>query len=237
MQLLSILAVTHEVDNFDDALRSLENRTVSWYELAKSIVERLVATMLLIILSPIIVFSLTLVRLTSSGPLISKHKRVGQNGSQFTMYKIRSIEVDRQTNRSCCSLLAERCATAIGRFLRRSQIDQFPQLINVIRGEMSLIGPHPERPELVAQFQRALPHYHLRHMVRPGVSGLAQVLQPPVTDLGSLCLRLKYDIHYVNRMNLFLDAQIYLATSLRCFGISRRQIAEWMGFPCEPARQ
>ncbi len=105
--------------------------------------------------------------------------------------------------------------TPIGRLLRCSHLDELPQLINVIRGEMSLIGPRPERPELIAQLERALPHYHLRHRIRPGISGLAQVLQAPDTDLESVSRKLKYDIYYVDRLSFSLDARIWIATC--CF--------------------
>ncbi len=103
----------------------------------------------------------------------------------------------------------------------------------MVRGEMSLIGPRPERPELIAQFEHALPNYHDRHLVRPGILGLAQVLQAPDTDLGSVCRRLRYDIHYVDHISLFLDARIYIATMLVFLGIPSGPIAEMMGFPNE----
>jgi lipopolysaccharide/colanic/teichoic acid biosynthesis glycosyltransferase len=188
---------------------------------------------LFVVFLPVILVAMILVRVTSSGSPIYTQKRVGQNGLQFTIYKIRSMYVDSEVYGPRWSLPGDRRVTPIGQLLRWSHLDELPQLYNVIRGEMSLIGPRPERPELIAQLERALPHYHLRHTVRPGISGLAQVLQAPDTDLGSVGRKLKYDLHYVDRMSFFLDARIYLATILLFLGISGRSIAGMMRFPYE----
>lgn len=189
--------------------------------------------MLLVVLSPLILLALILVRATSSGSPIYSQRRVGQNGLHFTIYKIRSMYVDSEVHGPRWSLPGDQRVTPIGRFLRRSHLDELPQLINVIRGEMSLVGPRPERPELIAQLECALPHYRLRHRIRPGISGLAQVLQMPDTDLSSVRRKLKYDLHYVDSMNLLLDARIYIATILLFFGIPGRLIAGMMRFPYE----
>lgn len=226
-------AASHEIRGSEVTFRAWEKPTVSRYELAKAVFDRVLATLLLIVFSPMILAAMLLVRLTSSGSPIYTQKRVGLNGLHFTLYKIRSMYVGSEADGPRWSLPGDRRVTPIGHLLRWSHFDELPQLINVIRGEMSLIGPRPERPELIAQLERVLPHYHHRHMVRPGISGLAQVLQAPDTDLASVGRKLKYDIHYVDRMSFFLDARIYVATLLLFLGIPGRMIAEMMGFPYE----
>jgi lipopolysaccharide/colanic/teichoic acid biosynthesis glycosyltransferase len=226
-------AASHEIHGSKVAFREWERPMVSRYESAKAIFDRLLATLLLVVLSPVILIALVLVRVTSSGSPIYTQRRVGQNGLHFTIYKIRSMYVDSEVNGPRWCIPGDKRVIPIGQFLRWSHLDELPQLINVIRGEMSLIGPRPERPELIAPLERALPHYRLRLMVRPGISGLAQVLQPPDTDLGSVRRKLKYDIHYVDHMSFFLDARIGIATMLLFLGIPGRWIAAMMRFPYE----
>ena len=226
-------AASHEIQGSEVALREWSEPAASRYESAKSIFDPLLAGVLLVVLSPLILLALILVRATSSGSPIYSQRRVGQNGLHFTIYKIRSMYVDSEVHGPRWSLPGDQRVTPIGRFLRWSHLDELPQLINVIRGEMSLVGPRPERPELIAQLERALPHYRLRHRIRPGISGLAQVLQAPDTDLSSVRRKLKYDLHYVDSMNLLLDARIYIATILLFFGIPGRLIAGMMRFPYE----
>ena len=98
-------------------------------------------------------------------------------------------------------------------------MDELPQLINILKGEMSLVGPRPERPEFLDQLERALPDYRQRLTVRPGLTGLAQVQQPPDTDLSSVRRKLNYDLYYVERMNLWLDLRLILGTVLKCLGV------------------
>jgi hypothetical protein len=116
--------------------------------------------------------------------------------------------------------------TPVGRFLRKSHLDELPQLWNVLKGDMSLIGPRPERPEISASLDRAVPHYRGRLLVRPGLSGLAQVQLPPDTDLASVRLKLTYDLYYVQHMSFWLDVRLILATALYFlhlpFGVARR---------------
>src|SRR5262249_45239825 len=116
--------------------------------------------------------------------------------------------------------------TPVGRFLRRSHLDELPQLWNVLRGEMSLVGPRPERPEFVPNLEAAIPHYRERLLVRPGLTGLAQVQLPADTDLASVRRKLAYDLYYVRRMSPWMDLCIFLCTALKLvrvpFHVSRR---------------
>jgi lipopolysaccharide/colanic/teichoic acid biosynthesis glycosyltransferase len=121
--------------------------------------------------------------------------------------------------------------TPIGRLLRRAHIDELPQLINVIRGEMSFIGPRPERPEIAAQLDRVFPDYRERLARRPGLTGLAQVLLPPDTTLDAVGMKLCYDRYYVRHAGFWLDLRIVLATPFHLLGFRTRWIARVFRFP------
>jgi lipopolysaccharide/colanic/teichoic acid biosynthesis glycosyltransferase len=121
--------------------------------------------------------------------------------------------------------------TRVGRWLRRTHLDELPQLWNVLKGDMSLIGPRPERPEFVPKLEKAIPLYHGRLQVRPGLTGLAQVQLPPDTDLASVRLKLAYDLYFVQHIGLWLEARIHFATILHIFGIPFPWIRKVFGFP------
>src|SRR5207249_2271789 len=156
-----------------------------------------------------------LVKLTSPGPILYSQTRLGRHGRSYTIYKIRSMShnCEKQSGPRW-STAGDSRVTPIGRLLRRTHVDELPQLWNVLRGEMSLIGPRPERPEFVPQLERALPQYRQRLLVRPGVTGLAQVQLPPDSDLASVRRKLAYDLYYVHGCNFCLDVQLLLATVL-----------------------
>jgi lipopolysaccharide/colanic/teichoic acid biosynthesis glycosyltransferase len=226
-------AASHEIHGHDVTFREWERSAADRYESIKTYLDVFLAAVLLVMLSPVILAAMVLVRLTSKGSAIYKQRRLGQNGFPFTIYKIRSMYLDSEVEGPRWSVPGDPRVTPLGHILRRSHIDELPQLVNVIRGEMSLIGPRPERPELITQLERALPHYRVRLMVRPGLSGLAQVLQPPDTDVGSVGRKLKYDIYYVDRISFFLDLRICIGTVLLFLCFPGRCIASLMNFPYE----
>jgi hypothetical protein len=121
--------------------------------------------------------------------------------------------------------------TPLGRFLRASHVDELPQLWNVLCGDMSLVGPRPERPEFVPQLERALPHYRDRLKVRPGITGLAQIQLPPDTDLSSVRRKLRYDLYYLRHLSLLLDLKIMVCTGCKLFGIPFRLSGPLLGVP------
>jgi lipopolysaccharide/colanic/teichoic acid biosynthesis glycosyltransferase len=179
------------------------------------------ALLLSLIAVPVVVLAALAVRLASRGPAFYTQIRTGKNGRTFTIYKLRSMI------HQCESLTGPRWTipgdprvTPIGWLLRRSHIDELPQLLNVLKGEMSLIGPRPERPEFVRDLENALPGYADRHAVLPGITGLAQVQLAPDTDLESVRRKLVYDLHFIRHMSLWLDARILLATGLHLLGMS-----------------
>jgi lipopolysaccharide/colanic/teichoic acid biosynthesis glycosyltransferase len=121
--------------------------------------------------------------------------------------------------------------TAVGRLLRWSHLDELPQLVNVLRGEMSLIGPRPERPEIVRQLEHVLPDYRRRLITRPGLTGLAQVLNAPDSDLRSVQIKLGYDLYYISHFGLDLDLRIAVATVFHLANVPRRWISSCFEFP------
>ena len=148
------------------------------YELIKPWLDRALALIMLLLATPIIILAIVLVKMNSRGSWIFLQKRLGLRGSVFTIYKIRTMYEDseRDSGATWC-VPGDRRITPVGRFLRWCHVDELPQLINVLRGDMSLVGPRPERPEFLDQLERALPDYRQRLAVRPGLTGLAQVQQ------------------------------------------------------------
>ena len=153
----------------------------------KSSSDVVIAGILMVLTAPLIFAAWALVRLTSRGPGFYSQIRLGLGGRHFRIYKLRSMahDCERETGPRW-STRGDSRVTPFGRFLRSTHIDELPQLLNILRGDMSLVGPRPERPEIAAQLERALPCYRERLQIRPGVTGLAQVQLPPDTDLDSV---------------------------------------------------
>lgn len=190
------------------------------YIAVKPVTDALAATVLLILTSPLIAAAIVLVKLTSPGPAIYSQVRVGLRGRRFTIYKIRSMRYRcEDSSGPIWSKGRDTRVTPVGRVLRKTHIDELPQLWNVIRGDMSLVGPRPERPEFVPTLRRALPHYDERHRVRPGLTGLAQLQQAPDIDLESVRRKLVCDLHYVLKPSLSMDLRILGGTLFHVLGI------------------
>jgi lipopolysaccharide/colanic/teichoic acid biosynthesis glycosyltransferase len=186
----------------------------------------------LVISVPIIVICVIVVMLTSRGSAIYAQRRVGLGGKVFTIFKIRTMYQDcEQLTGARWSVPGDPRVTPVGRFLRFCHLDELPQLLNILRGDMSLVGPRPERPELVGQLERALPRYRERLAVRPGLTGLAQVQLPPDADLIGVRRKLAYDICYIEKMNFWLDSRLILATALKCLGVPFASIRHLLWLP------
>jgi lipopolysaccharide/colanic/teichoic acid biosynthesis glycosyltransferase len=199
----------------------LVRRPHGWYPPCRAAAEFLIALVLLVLGIPVIILAAVLVRLTSRGPAFYLQTRVGRAGRQYTIFKIRSMyhECERHSGPRL-SAAGDPRITPVGRVLRRTHIDELPQLWHVLRGDMSLIGPRPERPEFVAKLAQDLPRYTERLTVRPGLTGLAQVQAPPDTDLDSSRRKLAYDLYYIEAMGPWLDLRIILSTALKVLGVS-----------------
>jgi lipopolysaccharide/colanic/teichoic acid biosynthesis glycosyltransferase len=202
------------------AMPRIVSAAAPWYGAVKSGLDFTLALLLLLGTAPLIALSILLVKLTSRGPGIYSQTRLGRYGRPFTLYKIRTM------THNCESLTGVQWSkpgdsrvTGLGRWLRRTHLDELPQLWNVLRGDMSLIGPRPERPEFVPQLEQALPLYRQRLNVRPGVTGLAQVQLPPDTDLESVRIKLAYDLQYIKHVDLSYDLRIYWATFCKMLGL------------------
>jgi len=195
-------------------------------------IERFLALLMLLMLSPVIVLCMILVKITSQGPAIYRQPRVGKNGKVFTLLKLRTMydECEKLTGAIWCRPGDPR-VTPLGRFLRWSHLDELPQLVNVIRGEMSLVGPRPERPEFIPMLAEAFPRYLDRLSVKPGITGLAQIQLPPDTDLASVEKKLACDLYYVHHRNLWLDLRIILATLFRVLGLPVKWTLKSLALP------
>lgn len=181
--------------------------------------DAVLAGVLLILVAPLVLLLALLVKLTSAGPAFYSQTRLGRQGRLFQLFKLRTMshECEKQSGPRWCTPGDSRI-TPLGRWLRRTHLDELPQLWNVLRGEMSLVGPRPERPEFVSWLEQALPNYRERLLVRPGITGLAQVQLPPDTDLADVRRKLAYDRYYVYRFTPWLDLRILATTALNLIG-------------------
>lgn len=181
---------------------------------AKRVLDLAASALGLLLASPIIAVTALAIRLTSKGPVLYHQERVGLRGHIFTVHKFRSMRTDAEatTGPVWASKDGDPRVTGIGRFLRRSRIDEVPQLWNVLVGDMSLVGPRPERPEFVADLTRQIPFYGQRHVVRPGVTGWAQVRYTYGASVEDALQKLQYDLFYIKNLSIALDLYIMFAT-------------------------
>ena len=169
---------------------------------------------LLILFSSLILLlpAMAAVWLEDRGPIFYRQQRVTQGGRTFQILKLRSMRANSETSGAVWAAAGDARVTRIGRFLRRSRIDELPQLINVLRGDMSLVGPRPERPEFIDQLAEELPLYRERHAVRAGLTGWAQVNYPYGASIDDARSKLSYDLYYVKKSNFFFDLHIIMQT-------------------------
>ena len=202
------------------------------YEAVKAVGDFLLAAVLMVLAAPVMLLSALVVKLTSRGPVFYSQTRVGKNGRLFTLYKIRSMAHDcEKASGAQWSTPGDPRVTRVGAFLRKTHLDELPQLWNVLRGDMSLVGPRPERPEFTPALERAIPHYRDRLAVRPGVTGLAQVQLPPDTDLGSVRRKLAYDLYYIRYRSLGLDLRLIACTAVHMAGLPYRALRTLFSMP------
>jgi lipopolysaccharide/colanic/teichoic acid biosynthesis glycosyltransferase len=194
--------------------------TSDLYPALKRSADVVLALLVAVAAAPLMLAVCALVKLTSRGPVIYTQVRVGRGRRPFAIYKVRTMDHDcERFSGPLWSTENDPRVTPLGRFLRRTHLDEVPQLWNILKGEMSLVGPRPERPEFVRQLERALPRYGERLDVLPGVTGLAQVNLPPDTDHDSVRRKLVYDLAYVENLGPWLDLRILAATGLFLLGV------------------
>jgi lipopolysaccharide/colanic/teichoic acid biosynthesis glycosyltransferase len=192
----------------------------TWYAVLKRPLDGILALLGLFLSLPILLPAALLVKLTSRGPVFYSQIRLGSGGRPFRIYKLRTMAHNCEAKSGpCWSTKGDPRVTTLGRFLRRTHVDELPQLWNIFIGDMSLIGPRPERPEMVCTLEKVIPRYRQRMTDRPGLTGLAQVQLPPDTDLNSVRAKLAHDLYYLERSGLWLDFRILLATAAKLLGI------------------
>jgi lipopolysaccharide/colanic/teichoic acid biosynthesis glycosyltransferase len=192
--------------------------------LVKAALDYSLAVTLLVLTAPLIAFCAVLVRLTSRGPAFYSQQRVGQFGRVFTIYKLRTMyhQCERLTGPKW-SVPGDPRVTPLGRVLRACHVDELPQLVNVLRGQMSLIGPRPERPEIAAQLARSIEDYNARSAVLPGITGHAQVHLPPDTSVADVRDKVCLDRYYLGRLSVWFDLVTLALTALKVAGLYRTQ--------------
>jgi Undecaprenyl-phosphate glucose phosphotransferase len=170
----------------------------------------LFSTVFLAVLAPVLVLVALAIKLTSRGPVLYRQERVGLDGKPFAMLKFRTMQANAEEAGPRFAERADPRATPVGAFLRRTSLDELPQLLNVLVGDMSLVGPRPERPVFIARFRRRIPRYQLRHMVKAGMTGWAQI--HGLRGKTSIAKRVEYDLYYIEHWSLLLDLRILLRT-------------------------
>ncbi len=203
----------------------------TWYSRVKHAGDFAVALVLFATSAPLVLVLALLVKLTSPGPAIYTQSRTGLNGRVFRIRKLRTMYADAERNGPQWCESDDPRVTPLGRFLRKTHLDELPQLWNVLCGEMSLVGPRPERPEIVVELEKELPYYQDRLHVRPGITGLAQVQLPPDTNLASVGRKLAYDVYYIRHLNAWLDLRIMAGTALRMAGVPFPVLKSLLGLP------
>jgi sugar transferase (PEP-CTERM system associated) len=183
-------------------------------DVVKRLFDLLVSGSFLLVTLPIMLLAGALIRMESRGPVFYTQERIGQFGHPFTIFKFRSMFTDAERDgRPVWARQKDDRTTQIGRFIRRTRIDELPQILNVFLGHMSFVGPRPERPYFVNELAAQIPYYHARHSVKPGITGWAQVKFPYGASVEDAMNKLQYDLYYVKNHSLFLDLMILLQTT------------------------
>lgn len=189
----------------------MQGATLNLYLRCRYALEPLIAGILIIIIAPLLLLVALIIKLTSPGPVFFIQTRMGQNEQPFHMVKFRSMRVSGEAELKFAEKDDAR-VTKFGAFIRRSRIDELPQIFNILKGEMSFIGPRPEQFQFAAKFAETIPDYHLRHKLKPGITGLAQVKSGYAFDEDTTRVKLKYDLEYIAKVGFFTDLHISLKT-------------------------
>ena len=190
--------------------------TNNFYALVKRIIDILGSLCGMALASPVMLAACLLIKITSPGPLIYRQERVGLHNKTFQMYKFRSMEVQKESEeKKAWTTKNDPRVTGIGKLMRRTSIDELPQLFNILKGDMSLVGPRPERPFFVEKFREEIPRYMVKHQVRPGLTGWAQV--NGYRGDTSIRKRIEYDLYYIENWTLGFDVKILVLTVFKGF--------------------
>ncbi|MEM6531521.1 MAG: undecaprenyl-phosphate glucose phosphotransferase [Myxococcota bacterium] len=181
-----------------------------WSSVLKRFFDIALAGAGLVVVTPLLALLALIVRLGSAGPVLYRQKRVGLDGHVFTMYKFRTMRTDAEANGARMTTPDDDRRTGVGTWLRRLSLDELPQLWNVLRGDMSLVGPRPERPEFIEEFTENIPRYALRHKIKAGMTGWAQV--NGMRGQTSIAKRIEFDLYYIENWSFLLDVKILVRT-------------------------
>jgi len=183
------------------------------YRFATFIFNMIFSIIIIIITSPFVLISILLIYIHDKGPVFYTQERVGLNGNVFKLYKLRSMIIDSEKNGAVwCTGTSDARVTPIGQIIRKLHIDEIPQMINILKGELSLVGPRPERPEFVSLLSKDIPYYSLRHIIRPGFTGWAQIKYRYANTIEDSKEKFEYDLYYIKNRNIFIDFGIVLRT-------------------------
>ena len=189
----------------------------------KNLLDRLLAALGLLIASPVMLLTALFIKLDSKGPVLYRQKRMGLDEKDFDLFKFRSMHADAEAGGAVWAQKNDARVTRVGKIIRKTRIDELPQLWNVLKGEMSFVGPRPERPEFVHLLKKDIPYYMLRHSVKPGITGWAQVNYPYGASVKDALEKLQYDLYYIKNGSFLLDVHIMLRTvRVMLFGIGAR---------------
>jgi lipopolysaccharide/colanic/teichoic acid biosynthesis glycosyltransferase len=211
------------------AVRASDDGSLAWW---KSCFDLSVSAVLLVLTAPLVLLAAVAVRLTSEGPAFYSQVRVGANGRRFVIWKLRSMYHNCEAASGIrWATKGDKRVTSVGRFLRATHIDELPQLWNVIRGDMSLVGPRPERPEIAAGLVGVIPSYDERHRVKPGLTGLSQILLPPDSDLESTRRKVAMDLRYLDGFGPWLELRVLVGTVLHLANVPGWLVARVLRLP------
>ena len=186
----------------------------AWQENLKFFIDKVVALFALIILSPLCLFLMIGIKLTSKGPIFYTHERIGRYGKPFTIFKFRSMFINAEKDGPELSSKNDPRITKFGVFMRKSKLDEIPNFFNVVKGDMSLVGPRPERKYFMSKIIEKAPHYVHLLKVRPGITSWGQVKFGYAENVEQMVKRLKYDLIYLDNMSLYIDFKILIYTFL-----------------------
>lgn len=201
----------------------VERATAAADSFSKRVFDLSAAGALIIALAPLILLTAICIKLEGRGPVLYRQQRIGFGGRPFEILKFRSMVVEAEKDGPVWAARNDARVTRVGRIIRKLRIDEIPQAINVLRGDMSFVGPRPERPEFVRLLEREIPNYHLRHAVRPGITGWAQVKYVYGASVEDARIKLQYDLYYIEHFSIFRDLLIMAMTvRVALFGIGSR---------------
>jgi lipopolysaccharide/colanic/teichoic acid biosynthesis glycosyltransferase len=183
------------------------------YNVLTFLINKIFAIVILLLSSPLTIISAIFIYLHDKGPIFYTQARVGLNGKTFKLYKLRSMTINSEKDGAMwCTGHDDARITPVGKVIRKLHIDEIPQMINILKGEISLVGPRPERPEFVAPLEKTIPHYSLRHVIRPGFTGWAQIKYHYARTEEDSKEKFEYDLYYIKNRNIFLDLGIIART-------------------------